>query len=260
MAEEYTYKDYASSAALYKKYSAYQKRYAGNIRESDKILIQMIQTVLAGRPAGKHSLLDLGCSTGNLLFNIKQTLADTGLHLSGGDLMADVIAECEGNPELAGIDFFTLDALKMSFRAKFDIVVSNALIYLFDEQQLRSVFENVCRALKPGSHFLVFDFAHKFEQVLEIKEYSRSHPDGLTLHFRPESQLAALLTAAGFTDIAFHPFQIPVDLPQGNLYGKNSDGFEDLNSYTMHTDNRTRLLFRGALFQPWCHYLAKKAV
>ena len=260
MAAEYTYKEYTASEALYKKYSAYQKRYAGNIRESDKILIQMIQTILKELPPGDHSLLDLGCSTGNLLFNIKQVLADTGLKLAGGDLMADVITDCRQNPELEDIDFFTLDALKMSFEAKFNIVVSNALIYLFDEQQLRSVFENVYQALKPGGYFLVFDFAHKFEQVLEIKEFSRSHPAGLTLHFRPESQLATLLAAAGFTDIDFQPFQIPVDLPPGNLYGKNTDGFEDLNSYTMKTEDRTRLLFRGALFQPWCHYRARKAV
>src|SRR5262245_62084252 len=51
------------------RYDVYQDRYRNSIRESDKVLIEMIRSVVEGRSA---SLLDIGCSTGNLLRHIKR--------------------------------------------------------------------------------------------------------------------------------------------------------------------------------------------
>jgi hypothetical protein len=52
-------------------YDIYQKRYRDSIRESDKVLIELIRSVIGGRSA---SLLDVGCSTGNLLRHVKRLL------------------------------------------------------------------------------------------------------------------------------------------------------------------------------------------
>ena len=100
MSPERTYKDYVTDQDLYRKYSKYQKRYFEKIRESDRVLIEMIGEVVSDTGVQDLSLLDIGCSTGGLLFHIKKALP--GLRLAGGDKMAPVIQDCRKNPDLKG--------------------------------------------------------------------------------------------------------------------------------------------------------------
>jgi hypothetical protein len=51
-----------------------------------------------------------------------------------------------------------------------------------------------------------------------------------------------------------------MDLARGSVYKDGESGFEDLNSYTVKTETGDRLLFRGALYQPWCHMIAHKGI
>ena len=256
MSGEYTYKEYTSDESLYKRYSQYQRRYADNIREGDKVLIQMIAEICHEMNNGGLSLLDIGCSTGNLLCHIKR--AFPRLTLTGGDLMARAIEECRKNPNLADVDLQLMDIFAIPATKPFDIIVANAVLYLLDNKQFDMVMGSVTHALKPGGWFLIFDFFHEFRQDLQIIETSRSHPDGLTLYFRSQTSAKKIIAEHGFSALEFRPFQISMDLPMGVTYGDNTDGFEDLNSYTVKTETDKRLLFRGALFQPWCHFRARK--
>jgi 2-polyprenyl-3-methyl-5-hydroxy-6-metoxy-1,4-benzoquinol methylase len=105
MNETFTYHDYVTDEKFLAGYNAYQAKYAGQMRESDKVMIRLIREVVAkrgdlGRPL---RLLDIGCSTGNLLLHLKRQLPN--LALTGGDLAESSLDECRGNPELVGIDF-----------------------------------------------------------------------------------------------------------------------------------------------------------
>src|SRR5687767_4477614 len=82
------YRDYVEDSAHMREYSDYQQRYAETPRESDKVLIDLVRE---HAPEG-GSLLDMGCSTGNLLLHISRLLP--GLELHGADMASDVIAAC----------------------------------------------------------------------------------------------------------------------------------------------------------------------
>ena len=252
---DYLPKEYlASTTDLY---NTYQQRYAENPRESDKALIALIAEAIAPRlEAGeKVSLLDIGCSTGNLLFHLKKAFPT--LELTGGDLAPGAIKQCQADPRLANVHFEVMDILDLPL-GRFDVVVGNAVTYFFDPAQYESAIASIAQALKHNGYFLSFEFLHPFLQNLHIVEKSRSHPDGLDIYFRPYSEVEPLLNQHGFGKVAFHPFSIPIDLNKGTTYTDNKTGFEDLNSYTVKTESGQRLLFRGTLFQPWCHLMAQK--
>jgi SAM-dependent methyltransferase len=256
MSETYTYKEYAASRPLYQRYSRYQERYAEQMRDSDRVLVEMAGEAV-GQVGQEARLLDVGCSTGNLLLHIRRAWPLLSLH--GGDLMAQVVDECQANPALAGMRFSTMNIFDIPFKRPFEIIVVNAVLYLFDNEQFDRAVASLAQALTPGGYLLVFDFFHGFNHDLAITERSRSHPEGLTIHMRPMELASDILNRHGFTSADFRPFAITVDLPLGLTYGDNADGFEDLNTYTVNADDGRRLLFRGALHQPWCHLMARKA-
>lgn len=240
-----TYREYVADDDFISEYSEYQKRYADTIRESDRVILDLVRTETTEAPV---TLLDIGCSTGNLLRHLKR--AFPSLALVGGDLTPSVLARCREDPELEGIEFAELDILDLP-AARYDVVVANAVLYLLQDDEYARAAESVAASLRAGGTFIAFDFFHPFEQDLAIRETSRTHPEGLTLHFRPFSQARAVFERAGFDRVEFHPFEIPVDLE------RPTDDAEIL-SYTVPAADGRRLLYRGTLFQPWCHFVARK--
>jgi SAM-dependent methyltransferase len=249
MNETFTYHDYVTDEKFLAGYNAYQAKYAGQMRESDKVMIRLIREVVAkrgdlGRPL---RLLDIGCSTGNLLLHLKRQLPN--LALTGGDLAESSLDECRGNPELAGIEFKTTDLLNLP-ADDHDIITVNAVLYMLDDSQFEQALCGINHALAPGGTLLAFDFFHPFEQHLSILEKSRSHPQGLRLTFRSMRQVDLELASAGFSTPVYQPFTLPIDLPLVNG--------DELITYTVPTVDGCRLPFRGTLFQPWCHLIVGK--
>jgi|SRR5215831_17302869 len=99
MLKKLNYRDYVADPEMLKQYNFYQERYRGSMRESDKVLIELIRG--ATEPA---SLLDIGCSTGNLLRHIRCLVP--GLRLSGANLSRSAIEQCRVDPDLAGTAFY----------------------------------------------------------------------------------------------------------------------------------------------------------
>ncbi len=91
----------------------------------------------------------------------------------------------------------------------------------------------------------------RFEQELAIFERSRVDPIGTTLHMHPYSRARAAYGGAGFDELEFRPFEIPIDLD------RPVDDAE-ITTHTVRTETGARLLFRGTLHQPWCHFVARK--
>ena len=252
--------DYLPGAYLDKfvtKYNVYQNRYADEPRESDKVLIKLIANVLSSRGTRQAALsvLDIGCSTGNFLYHLREALPE--LALTGGDLAASSIEACRNNPRLTGIQFDTMDIFSLPPQSH-DIVVANAVAVYFDHQQYERAMASVASALTPGGTYLAFEWLHPYEQDIHIVEQSASHPQGLNIRFRPYSIVKRILERRGFTDVRFSPFVIPIDLAQGRTYTDNRDGEEELNTYTLKAETGERMLFRGTLFQPWCYLSAMK--
>jgi ubiquinone/menaquinone biosynthesis C-methylase UbiE len=255
--DKFSYEQYVTDDSFTEKYQEYQSRYAAEPRESDKVIIRLVRALVAEAGAARTlKLLDIGCSTGNLLSHLKRHVPE--VELAGGDMVPSILDECRRNPELGGIAFRTTNIVELGIEAEYDIITVNAVLYMLDDAQFAQSLANVARALRPGGALAVFDFFHEFKQDLAILEKSRSHPDGLMLHFRPQAQTTRVLEAVGFGKARYMPFEIPIDLARGQTAAANRDGFEDLNSYTVKDEAGARMLFRGTLFQPWCHLLAHK--
>jgi SAM-dependent methyltransferase len=239
------YETRGSDEQLVSSYSAYQQRYATEVRASDRVLIELI----AARADGRRglSLLDIGCSTGNFLRHLRAALP--GLGLTGGDVVPSVVAACRENPDLAGIDFEVVDIT--DFAGEHDFVVANAILFLLDDDELDRAAASAAAALRPGGAFLVFDWFHPFEQELDLVERSAVNPDGLRLRIRSYSLARRILERHGLTGVRFQPFSMPFDLSRPADPG-------DITSFTQLTSAGERLSFRGTLFQPWCHVVAEK--
>jgi len=252
MSSRQSYLDYVSNKSHMKAYSRYQQKYAKTIRESDKVLISIVKRLIADDTlTGKRpALLDLGCSTGNLLLHLKHALPQ--LALFGGDIVLDIVAECQRNPELAGIQFAEMNMLSLSQDRQFDLVVTNAALMFFSEAEFEQALSNIASVVRPGGWYVAFDLFHPFEQEIAVFEKSQSFPQGLEFHFRSYRTVKATLQKAGFSAPTFAPFSIAIDLekPQDPA---------NLNSYTVRSGDGSRMSFRGTLFQPWCHLTARKS-
>jgi ubiquinone/menaquinone biosynthesis C-methylase UbiE len=245
MSRDLTYKDYVGDEAHMAAYAEYQRKYSHQIRESDRKLIALIaRHVGDGRGM---TLLDIGCSTGNLLRHLRHTLPQ--LQLEGADIVASIIAANTEAPDLKGIRFSVLNMLEMPADRQFDVVVANAALPFFNEEEFERAIENLGRCVKRGGLFAVFDFFHPFDELITVIERSKAHPLGMKSHFRSYIDVRRAVLSAGLEEPEFDPWIIPVDLP------RPSDP-ADMTSYTVRLEDGERLLFRGAVYQPWCHMTA----
>ena len=250
MAESNLFETYPGNESHMKDYVAYQQRYVDNIRESDRVILGIVNELLGqlARSAAAPELLDIGCSTGNLLRHLKR--AFPSLTLVGGDLSDVQLDVCRKDPELRGISFVRADLKALPPDRKYDLIVANAILYGFEQTAFAQCIASISGALKPHGSLLAFDFFHPWQQELAIVEKTRAFPDGHPLHFRSYGSTESILKKAGFGRVEFRPFAIPIDL--AGL--AHTD--ERIQTHTVTTAAGERLLFRGAICQPWCHLVA----
>lgn len=252
MSDTFSYQDYVADEAFLKAYNEYQKKYSGTVRESDKKMIALVHDIANGMSDADGDLprlLDIGCSTGNFLLHLKRMMGEK-LRLCGGDLARSSIEACRNTPDLEGVEFDLLNILDLP-REHYDIVVANVVLYLFSEEEYRKALKSIYGALRPGGSLVIYDFAHDFPQEIEIMEKTADHPEGLRLCFRSHEAVAAAFKEAGFASWDFQPFELPIDLPR-------VDNGTDVITYTRKDEHGERMAFRGVLFQPWCHMIARK--
>ena len=245
MSRDLTYKDYVGDEAHMAAYAEYQRKYSHQIRESDRKLISLIARHV-GDGRGKE-LLDIGCSTGNLLRHLKHAIPQ--LQLEGADIVASIIAANSDAPDLKGIRFSVLNMLEMPADRQFDVVVANAALMFLADHEFERAVENLGRAVRFGGLFAAFDLFHPFEETVSVVERSQAHPNGLKMAFRSYEEVRRALAKAGLHAPEFFPWFMPMDLP------RPSDP-ADLTTYTIKSDQGERLSFRGVLYQSWCHMTA----
>ena len=195
----------------------------------------------------KPRILDIGCSTGNFLLHLKNVIPDVDLF--GGDLMKPVVEECRANPDLAGIQFEVMDLFDLS--GDFDIVVGNAITFNYANDDFDRAMKSIGRV---GRTYVGYEyvFPGEREQTVEEKGYwNKSY----TFHFRSETRMVSACKAGGFDEVEVLPFDIPVDLPKPEPSGTEAE----LATYTVRDEvSGRRLMFRGSLYQPWAHVVARK--
>ena len=242
------YSDYVNDSNAMNRYIEYQKKHRLNIRDSDKKLIKILKENI--NSTEKLNILDVGCSTGNLLYFLKEEFRNSTL--KGCDLNIESIESCKKDDQLSGINFSVKDILNLQIESEYDVLIANAVAVYFSWEEYLTSLKSVYRALKPNGVYIAFEWIHPFDvQDIKIVETSKKNPNGLTFNFRPEKKVKKFATLAGFKDITFTPFSISKELPcQGYS--------EDIFTYTRKEDDGNFMSFRGALYQPWCHFVAKK--
>lgn len=250
MAQEFDYKNYPKHAAI-GDYNEYQRRYALEPRHSDRVILDLIASAIGPRRQLDLRLLDIGCSTGNLLGHIRRRFPD--LLLQGGDLAERSVEVCKSREDLVGIDFRALDIMSIDVPDRFDFVVTNAVTYLFDWSEFERAVAGIWESLVPGGTYIAFEWFHPFvHQDIQIFETTVFMPQGLRISARPFPKVSQVLQRVGFVDIQFMPFELPIEIP---MPGHD----QEVTTYTVKTADGRNLPFRGALFQPWCHLVASKA-
>lgn len=232
-------------------YLAYQEKYRDTPRESDRLLIELVSQRV---PEG-GLVLDVGCSTGNLLRHLRAVRPD--LSLVGMDLSVESIGGAKAD-ELASIhdpgtliSFNVRDVLAgppFNDTVEFHAAILNAVLYCLNDQQTLAALCNIHSILRPGGHLFIWDYLQHWEQRLTITEESERYGKA-TFHIRPYSLLNHLAKQAGFTGCEFVPF-CPSHLPV-------PDDPYDLTSWT-YSGNPHGFSFRGGLAQPWCHAVLTK--
>ena len=245
---EENYLKYTQNQNSFDKYNVYQEKFRKNIRDSDKKLINLIKKNYSNLDDAK--LLDIGCSTGNLLYHLKSEFPNT--ILNGCDLNKSSIDTCINDKDLTNIKFFQQDLIDFEYESAFEIIIANAVFMFMNWDQYTKSLKNIYKALKPKGIFVNFEWIHPFDvQDLQVFEKSIGEPDGRIMWLRPSKLVREKFILSGFDNLEIIPFQVSTDLP---LKGYQEDVF----SYTRQELDGEKMSFRGCLYQPWAHTVARK--
>src|ERR1700730_7096834 len=237
------YKRYVSDPDWARTYSDYQRKYLVEPRESDKKSARLAKAVMERMHylVNPPRVLDIGCSTGNFLRHLRTVCPDA--EYIGGDLMAPIIEECRNNHDLAGIRFEVMDIFNIPTEPKNDVIIANAVTYLFDPDQFRQVCASIANALRPGGVYIGYELVFPGDREQRVVEKSIAHPEGLQLMLRSEDFVTRALKDVGFSDVEVIQFDIPIDLPKPVPNGTDAD----LMTYTVRDDiTGRRLMYRGS--------------
>jgi glycine/sarcosine N-methyltransferase len=108
-----------------------------------------------GELSGKE-ILDIGCATGELAFN----LANKGAKVTGIDLNEELLNQAKSNRMQAGLQFQVGDMLELETdfqQNQFDSVLcfGNTLVHLQSVDLIEKMLNGVKSVLKPGGQFLM---------------------------------------------------------------------------------------------------------
>ncbi|WP_251554825.1 class I SAM-dependent methyltransferase [Neobacillus muris] len=162
-------------------------------------------------PQPDESILDLGCGTGDLVFQLHQL----GVHVTGIDQSENMIAQAQ--KKYPGLLFEVTDALDLPYQEEFDAVFSNAVLHWIKrpDQVLSCVFDS----LKQGGRF-VAEFGGKgnvkaitdgiMDQFLEMgMEYDA---EDFPWYYPSIGEYSALMESAGFRVVFAQHFDRPTKL------------------------------------------------
>ena len=164
-------------------------------------------------PRAGERILDLGCGDGMLTAE----LVAAGCEVVGVDSSAEQIAAARAR----GLDARVADATRLTFKAEFDAVFSNAVLHWITTPD--DVIAGVARALRPGGRFVgEFGGAGNVAQIAAAlgAALARRGIDPRTVnpwYFPGPEEYAARLAAHGFRAERIELIPRPTPVPTGIL-------------------------------------------
>lgn len=207
-------------------------------KESPKEYFKLIADRMEDRRGtGKHSLLDVGCATGELVAYLQGRFP--GFSCSGVDVSSLLIERARRH--VAGADFQVGSILDGDCLAAFaaDIVVCAGTVQIFDD--LTVPVENLSRATKPGGLLLIFTPFNEapidlITRYREPQSGAKELQMGWNLHSKHsfEAALRALPRRKAFR---WTDFRMPFAIPPGP---------DPMRTWTIATDSNQYQLINGA--------------
>jgi SAM-dependent methyltransferase len=244
-----SYQAYVDDKAWLRDYDAYQDTYKVKPRKSDIDIAALIAKVARAQArtnkSGPIRLLDIGCSTGNLLRVIRAATVGLDMTFVGADLAESSIAQAKATPDLSEMRFELWDATALPAGEKFDLVVMSAVAFFFSDDEFTRMLKSVRTCLNPGGSFIAWELVSELPDYrVDIEEWSpfyngRSH----LIQIRSLNMIESEAKRLGFKSVALHPFTPPV-------LGK-PDVEHYLTSYTVDVPGEGRRAVRGCVILPW---------
>lgn len=190
----------------------------------------------AAPQAGEH-VLDIGCGAGVTSFALAERVHADG-HVLGVDISPQLIARARADaPKGAPVEFQLADAASAPFPpAAFDLIFSRFGVMFFDDPA--AAFAHMRHALKPDGRlaFVCWRSAQENDWVrlpmAAIRDIVPPTPvdpsaPGPFAFFDPV-RISAILTDAGFDEIAITPFDATIPYGHGDTRDKAVDDALDL--------------------------------
>ena len=132
----------------------YDKEIRRIVPEYDKMLDSIVSS-LEFKKSGNLSILDIGCGTGNLVYQIKKDHPSARIHCI--DLTGDMVKAAKMKlSEFASVSFDVVDMNDFEFNNKFDAIVSSLTFQNFPSDESKVYFYTKCfDALNEGGYFLI---------------------------------------------------------------------------------------------------------
>ena len=191
-------------------------------------LIDLIKVRLKKDKIEEYSLLDIGCSRGELLYHIKNDLKNH-TSLVGLDYSQTLIDNAKQHEFLNDISFVVGDAENFCLSQEFDFIVCSGVTGYFDT--LDKLFTSINDHLKVGGTALVFHLFNKFDIDVLVKYRNNHYFDG----FKPGWNIHAIstaeneLNAIGLELLGTHEFTLSFDDKQKQDPSRSWTGMLDGN-------------------------------
>lgn len=151
-------------------YIYFEEDYYKNKKETFSFLIDILKRF----NKDNFSLLDLGCSRGELLYHIKNDLPNYS-KLFGLDYSKNLIKNAEGQEFLKDVDFKVGDAQNFKLNQKFDFIVCSGVVGYFDS--LDGISKMLNKHLKKNGVALVFNVFNEFDVDVHVKYRNNKYFD-----------------------------------------------------------------------------------
>lgn len=166
------------------------------------------------QPKRGEKILDLGCGTGDLSYEISKS----GALVTGSDFSEEMIEKAR--KKFPQIPFIVEDGETFRTNEKYDAIFSNAALHWM--KQAAKVVESVEQALHPGGRF-VAEFGGKgnvqtvIRGITEVlsEEYGINAAERNPWYFPSIGEYSAILEQYGFTVSFAHHFDRPTLLSDG---------------------------------------------